>query len=302
MKHAIPYLIFLFIFLQSSCKEDNTSSIEEIYVETTFQLKGELPDILLSSSAPNNEKRDLYGIDVLYADMDETPYAYGLFDDLSLAKVKLQKGKKYLFRVMVVPNGKELCYDHLYGDYIDIFRRLVENLGISAGEACPLNNEFYYHKEVHFWKFNNPIISYYYKIYTGYLSDYLAETDNTVDIDMKGMFGNIKLEAKNLLHGQLEFQFLTDFEIPISRSETDYNEPLIYTLTPNKMDTNFIYSLRFWGNANREMPDDYSFTSNYMVRWIDDNGKSTDLGVYPVKVQRGQETIIKLDLSELLKK
>ena len=38
MKHAIPYLIFLFIFLQSSCKEDNTSSIEEIYVETTFQL------------------------------------------------------------------------------------------------------------------------------------------------------------------------------------------------------------------------------------------------------------------------
>ena len=280
MKHAIPYLIFLFIFLQSSCKEDNTSSIEEIYVETTFQLKGELPDILLSSSAPNSEKQDLYGIDVLYADMDETPYAYGLFDDLSLAKVKLQKGKKYLFRVMVVPNGKELCYDHLYGDYIDIFRRLVENLGISAGEACPLNNE----------------------IYTGYLSDYLAETDNTVDIDMKGMFGNIKLEAKNLLHGQLEFQFLTDFEIPISRSETDYNEPLIYTLTPNKMDTNFIYSLRFWGNGNREMPDDYSFTSNYMVRWIDDNGKSTDLGVYPVKVQRGQETIIKLDLSELLKK
>ena len=289
MKHAIPYLIFLFIFLQSSCKEDNTSSIEEIYVETTFQLKGELPDILLSSSAPNSEKQDLYGIDVLYADMDETPYAYGLFDDLSLAKVKLQKGKKYLFRVMVVPNGKELCYDHLYGDYIDIFRRLVENLGISAGEACPLNNEFYYHKEVHFWKFNNPIISYYYKIYTGYLSDYLAETDNTVDIDMKGMFGNIKLEAKNLLHGQLEFQFLTDFEIPISRSETDYNEPLIYTLTPNKMDTNFIYSLRFWGNGNREMPDDYSFTSK-------------DLGVYPVKVQRGQETIIKLDLSELLKK
>ena len=43
-------------------------------------------------------------------------------------------------------------------------------------------------------------------------------------------------------------------------------------------------------------------TANYMVRWIDDNGKSTDLGVYPVKVQRGQETIIKLDLSELLKK
>ena len=68
------------------------------------------------------------------------------------------------------------------------------------------------------------------------------------------------------------------------------------------MNTNFIYSLRFWGNGNREMPDDYSFASNYMVRWIDDNGKSTDLGVYPVKVQRGQETIIKLDLSELLKK
>ena len=35
MKHAIPYLIFLFIFLQSSCKEDNTSSIEEIYVVFT---------------------------------------------------------------------------------------------------------------------------------------------------------------------------------------------------------------------------------------------------------------------------
>lgn len=302
MKHTIYYLVFLFVFLQSSCKEDNNSSIEEVYVETTFQLKGELPDMLLSSSVINNEKPDLYGIDVLYADMDETPYAYGLFDDLSLAKVKLLKGKKFLFRVMVVPNGKELCYDHMYGDYIDIFRRLVENLGINAGEACPLNNEFYYHKEVHFWKFNNPIISYYYKIYTGYFSDYLAVTDNTVNIDMKSMFGNIKLEAKNLPYGQLEFQFLSDFEFPISRSETDYNEPFIYTLTPDKMNTDFIYSLRFWGNGNREMPDDYSFTSNYRIRWINDNGRSTDLGIYPVKVQRGQETIIKLDLSELLKK
>ena len=49
MKHAIPYLIFLFIFLQSSCKEDNTSSIEEIYVETTFQLKGEYSFIFIST-------------------------------------------------------------------------------------------------------------------------------------------------------------------------------------------------------------------------------------------------------------
>lgn len=301
MKHTLYHLSFILILL-SGCKENDNSPIVEEFVETSFHLKEETPEMLLSTLENNDEKPDLYGIDVLYADMDETPYAYGLFDDLSLAKVKLLKGKKYLFRVMVVPNGKELCYDHWYGDYIDIFRRFVENLGIGAGGSCPLTNEFYYHKEVHFWRFNNPIISYYYKIYTGYLPDYLAETDGTVDIDMKNMFGNIKLEAKNLTHGQLEFQFVSDFAFPISRSETDYNEPLVFTLTPDKLNTDFIYSLRFWGNGNREMPDDYSFISNYTVRWSDDNGKSTDLGIYPVKVQRGQDTIVTLDLSELLKK
>ena len=298
MKHTFYYLFFILVIGLSSCNKDDNPSIIEETVDINFHLKEETSGMFLSMSKDNNEKQNLYGIDVLYADMDETPYAYGLFDDLNLAKVKLLKGKKYLFRVMVVPNGKELCYDDRYGDYIDIFRRFCENSGF--GGSCPLTNEFYYHEVMHFWRFNNPMDSFYYEIYTGYLTDYLAETDNTVDIEMKSMFGNISLEAKNIVSGKLEFQFISDCSFPITRS--DYEYPTIYTLTPDQMDTNFIYTLRFWGNGNRKMPDDYSFTSNYSVRWIDDNGKSTDLGIYPVNVQRGQKSSIKLDLSELLNK
>lgn len=299
MRQTYYYLFFLFGLLLSGCKNDDDSPKEEKYVEATIRLEGEILEKLSTSFASDDEKKDLYGIDVLYADYDETPYAYGLFDDLRLAKVKLLKGKKYIFRIMVVPDGKKLCYDHLYGNYKDIFSRKVENSGGSYGESCPLTNEFNYHKELHFWMFNNPIQSFYYEIYTGYVPEYSAETDNIIAINMKRMFGYIKLKAKNLLHGKLEFQFISDTKFPITR--TNYGYPIIYTLTPDNMDTKFTYSLRFWGNGNREMSDNYSFISNYTVRWIDNNGKSTNLGIYPVKSERDTETTVTLDLSQLLK-
>lgn len=296
MKHTIYYLVFLFVSLQSSCKEDNTASIEEVYIETTFQLTGELPDMLLSSSVPNNEKRDLYGIDVLHA--DGTPYAYGLFDEIDLAKVKLLKGEKYIFRIMVVPNGKKWCFDYSYGNYIDIFSIAFTNPGIRAAGSCPLTNEFYYHEKVHFWIFNDIEESFYYEIYAGYFPNYIAKYDNVIHFDMKRIFGSVKLQAKNLVHGKLEFQFKSD--IPDNIPLSVYSTP-IYTLTPTETDLSFVYSLRLWSDKNESIPDDYFFVSDYVIRWIDDDGESADLGTHSVKVQRGQETIVTLDLAELLK-
>ena len=298
MKHTFYYFVFLFIVLQTSCKEDNDSSIEEIYVETTFQLKGELPDTPSSLPARDNEKPDLYGIGVLHA--DGTPYAYGLFDEIGLAKVKLLQGEEYNFHIMLVPNGKKLCFDYSYGNYINVFSITFTNYGIRAAGSCPLTNEFYYHNETRFINFNKIETSYYYKIYAGYYPNYIAKSDNMISFEMKQMFGSVRLHAKNLVHGKLEFQFLSDYPIYNYYPTYPFLTP-IYTLTPTETDVDFIYSLRLWGNNNEWMPDNYSFTSDYAVRWIDDNGEFTDLGIYPVTVQRGQETIVTLDLSELIK-
>lgn len=298
MRQTIYYLFFSLVLLLASCMDDVKYPPKKEYVETTFQLRGEIPEMLLASSENDVEKKDLYGIEVLH--VDETPYAYGLFDDLGLAKASLVKGEEYTFRIMVVPNGKKLCFDYLYGDYVDIFCRIVENLGVNAGGSCPLTNEFYFHKEVHFWEFNNPGESFYYENYAGYYPNYIAESDNVIHFDMKRMFGIIRLEAKNLVNGKLEFQFLSDVKLPIIDDPTVFYYTPIYTLSPDEAEVSFIYSLRRWGDKNIWLPDDYSFVSDYTVRWIDENGKSTELGIYPIKVQRGQETIVTLDLSELL--
>lgn len=303
MNSYIHCLLFLFL-LFSSCSEDDNTPIDPEYVESGFLLKGEIDENteILFMSGTSAEKNTLYGIGVVHA--DGTPYAYGLFDDISLAKIKLQKGKKYTFRVMVVPNGKELCLDRYYGGYEGIFNRDVERMP-GAGESCPLTNEFIYHKEVNFWCFDNPNCSFYYKIYAGYLPDYLAEKDNTLHMSMNRMFGTIRLISEDLKTGKLDFQFLSNVDKYDYKNLADILTPIftpIFSLTPNNSNVAFEYSLRLWGDIDTWIPDDYSFTAKYTVRWIDEKENVTDLGIHSLKVQRNQETIVKLNLSDLLNK
>mgnify|MGYP006913062797 FL=1 len=104
MKNLL-YFVILFccplVFIACSDSKEEFDSMPY-----SFRLGGEIWN---ETDGLKADETALYGIEVLYA--DGSPYAYGLFDDLGKAKIKLLKEKQFTFRVVVVPNGQKLCHD-----------------------------------------------------------------------------------------------------------------------------------------------------------------------------------------------
>lgn len=204
MKQTLLFLL-LSSFMLWACKEENKCPAND-YVEVTFQLAGEWKEDY-PFSTPNNEN-NLYGIEILYPDNNSwgIPYAYGLFDDISLAKAQLQKGAKYKIRVIIVPNGKKICtYSPEENAYGDVFIK-GEDLSISNEYTnCPLNNSFTYDSHYHFCQFNNLVFPFYNKIYKAGIQNYSVETNQVITLDTKRGFVTINLKATHFtsLSGEL---------------------------------------------------------------------------------------------------
>ena len=184
MKNLL-YFVILFccplVFIACSDSKEEFDSMPY-----SFRLGGEIWN---ETDGLKADETALYGIEVLYA--DGSPYAYGLFDDLGKAKIKLLKEKQFTFRVVVVPNGQKLCHDiHSTATerYLDRFKEIYT---LTSDDYCFLGNEFVYDTHVHFRYFRVPEKSYYYRIFTGYCSDFDRNAGNEIVIDMKAMFGEI---------------------------------------------------------------------------------------------------------------
>lgn len=108
----------------AACQEKNiTPDIpaqdQEVY---TVQLGfGGEWDITYEPLTRGNDNNDLYGIQVYSAPIDEnststtwTPFAYGLYDDVSNVSISLLKGFKYKFEESMVVDGKNKL--RLYSD------------------------------------------------------------------------------------------------------------------------------------------------------------------------------------------
>ena len=108
----------------AACQEKNITpdvpaQDQEVY---TVQLGfGGEWDITYEPLTRGNDNNDLYGIQVYSAPIDEnststtwTPFAYGLYDDVSNVSISLLKGFKYKFEESMVVDGKNKL--RLYSD------------------------------------------------------------------------------------------------------------------------------------------------------------------------------------------
>ncbi|MCZ8373392.1 hypothetical protein O6P32_11860 [Phocaeicola sp. KGMB11183] len=285
MKQTLFFLLLSPLLLWA-CKDDEQCPAND-YVEATFQLTGEWTKDY-PSSIPDN-KNNLYGIEILYPDKDSwgIPYAYGLFDDIGLAKVKLQKGVKYKIRVIIAPNGKQTCtYSPEENAYGDVFIK-GEDLAISSEYTnCPLSNSFIYDSRYHFCQFSCLVFPFYNKIYKAGISDYLAETDSVIPLNAKRGFIIMNVKAVQFTSPSGELT------IDIRRHPARQ-----FTFTPEHPEQTIEWACTTW-TTDHGLPDNHEETIGAEIYYQDN---SPHAGWHELYVERnfsrGQEYDITIDCS-----
>lgn len=274
MKQTSLFLLF-FPLLLWSCKDEEQCPAKD-YVEATFQLTGEWAE-----DYPQFEEfMDYIGIEVLHA--DGTPYAYGLFNDITDPKIKLCPNEQYIIRAMLVPDGREKIPVSLNGclGITDIF--WLNKINSEGKRQCSnVEENFIYDNEVHFWQLECPLYTYPYKIYAGHIPLYTPSSEHIITLDMKRMFSTILLSYDEEAIAEVDaiFYYLNHFE----ENEIFY----INRKEEQKIDCSLI-----WETKNNWLPDNCFLNDKLRISMTN---KPYDI-VYSLKLERGKIQKIDVEL------
>ena len=274
MKQTSLFLLF-FPLLLWSCKDEEQCPAKD-YVEATFQLTGEWAE-----DYPQIEEfMDYIGIEVLHA--DGTPYAYGLFNDITDPKIKLCPNEQYIIRAMLVPDGREKIPVSLNGclGITDIF--WLNKINSEGRRRCSeVGNNFIYDNEVHFWQLECPLYTYPYKIYAGHIPLYTPSSEHIITLDMKRMFSTILLSYDEEAIAEVDaiFYYLNHFE----ENEIFY----INRKEEQKIDCSLI-----WETKNNWLPNNCFLNDELRISMTN---KPYDI-VYSLKLERGKIQKIDVEL------
>lgn len=274
MKQTSLFLLFFPLQLWS-CKDEEQCPAKD-YVEATFQLTGEWAE-----DYPQFEEfMDYIGIEVLHA--DGTPYAYGLFDDITDPKIKLCPNEQYIIRAMLVPDGREKIPVSLNGclGITDIF--WLNKINSEGRRRCSeVGDNFIYDNEVHFWQLECPLYTYPYKIYAGHIPLYTPSSEHIITLDMKRMFSTILLSYDEEAIAEVDaiFYYLNHFE----ENEIFY----INRKEEQKIDCSLI-----WETKNNWLPDNCFLNDELRISMTN---KPYDI-VYSLKLERGKIQKIDVEL------
>ncbi|NLI71533.1 MAG: hypothetical protein GX361_02225 [Bacteroidales bacterium] len=304
-KIIISFLIFAGLFI--SCSKDNEPNPKDIDTTKEYIISlgfsGEITEEYTplsnnktSSFVGGNKVKsqnnvstvsgnDLYGIQVYRG---TTPFAYGLFDDVSNIKINLLSGNKYKFVVSVVKDGKnKICSDSKGLAYYKPFDTRGSN-------PIKLSNKFEYNNYYFFQSLDKGrscfkgYSYYYYPLtdrYYGELSDYEPTNDGSLSIELKHVVFGLKYTISGITDGSVRFicknKDVTFFDNSgiVSNFES---EPQIRTFE-NVYDS-WLYA------------DNYTENVTVQVIWTRDVGVVQDLGSKVVQVKRNAMNVIRVKL------
>lgn len=123
LKRFCSIMLICIIATTASCtkNENAIAAIEDEFVTVSLSLGGELRETqtpMTSESRTNDEKNDLYGIQIRDNRNSDGWYAWGIFDDLTNITVDLSTSRIYSIEITCIPNGKNLVYN--YGDETNV--------------------------------------------------------------------------------------------------------------------------------------------------------------------------------------
>lgn len=295
----------------AACQEKNITpdvpaQDQEVY---TVQLGfGGEWDVTYEPLTRGNDNNDLYGIQVYSAPNVEgensttwTPFAYGLYDDVSNVSISLLKGFKYKFEAKMYVDGKdELSIDttRLSGGQYPFFLR-----GLNGAAYATFSNEFSYSAAVFLlfmntgaaWQidccgnsdiYEHPSAESYY----GELEGYVPEESNNdkVKIHMK----RTSFGAKFIAQGKLA----TAGQLEINMNEA----PLILIDLADEKQHDDIYSFdnvkAAYDYKTGNYEEDIDVSINWYYQTEDGSTVTVPLGTHTITYKRNATTVVKINL------
>lgn len=287
---------------EKSITPDVPAQDQEVY---TVQLGfGGEWDVTYEPLTRGNDNNDLYAIQVYSAQIDEnststtwTPFAYGLYDDVSNVSISLLKGFKYKFEAKMYVDGKNEIYWNKPGCYSTPFS--VKG----SGNYAYLVNEFAYSVGLYFLSMNSGEAwqtdcrgkSYIYQhpsieSYYGVLEDYVPEESNNdkVKIHMK----RTSFGAKFIAQGKLA----TAGQLEINMKEA----PLILIDLADEKQHDDIYTFANIKAAHDYKSGNYEENINVSINWYyqheDGSTVTVPLGTHKITYKRNATTVVKINL------
>ena len=286
-------IFILTVFLLCSCSEEdipnNNTISEEEYVTTKLIFGGEILSVTEEPMTKALDNDDLTGVQIytMSESGEETPYAWGLFDDVSNITVKLKKGQEYVFEATSVIDGEnKLGYMEVDGNmlYSNPFNKILNNK-IEISTTDYFNNLHFSLVDV--YGGNPGFLDAY--IYSNIDKFYCRENihisdDSDINLQMKRVAFGLKIETKNLVNGQLIVQTKDMREIVIKSGEV--------------FDSIFTMPLDYNGSLSDEnwKKDDYSIEKTLVFIYQNEQGEKEQIASQKIKFIRNKKTVIEVNI------
>lgn len=294
-KYFISFSLFAALCSCSTDEIPEQPANEPKVYEVSLGLAGEITSITespITKAAPN----DLYGIQV-YSAPDSSGmenysnYAYGIYDDLSSAKIKLLEGYKYKFECTMVVDGKNRIWGYNNGTnfvYHEPF--WVNNVG--PGEV---KNAFTYSVWNTISQINNGTTllknadnttKWYSRPnidrYIGSTSGFVPTGSNSVSIFMKRAIFGVRFIAEGLTSGKLKIEM---------------DQAPGMELTPENLQKEDIFTFNYLGSIY--LDDTYSEDVQVAINWQQNDSTTVPLASQYIKFKRNTRTTIKVKVADL---
>lgn len=285
MKKTVLFLLALLPLMFGCSEESETLSVESEgeYITANISLGGEILSVYQEPMTKDLDDNDLTGIQIytVSGDVEETPYAWGLFDDVSNISVKLKKGQEYVFEATSIIDCKDrigfmevdegMWYGHPFSkimtNKIDISS--TEHLSsLYSSEVSLIEGTFIYSNVDKFYCRENLSFN----------------GDKNIELYMNRMSFGIKVVLNNLGSGKLIIESEDMRKITINKGE-DFDS--IFTMP---LDYNSGWDEENWKK------DDYSIEKTLAFIYQNENGEKEQIASQKIKFTRNKKTVIEVNM------
>lgn len=313
--HILAIALTLLLYACNTAEIDTAVSDELISVPIHFSGEVSISESPLTRAESND---DLYGIQVY---QNGTPYAYGLFDDVSDVKLYCHSGREYSFKYTMIRNGKQIVkqrsgsggdsYSQSYngkafGKYFSsssdvefwnsgyIFvcgTNLIDNYDSGKQRSSiPVSNCFIYSSVKYMSRLTIPVIINQAGNLTQYIERYYGEADHFIPS------GPLTLELKCVSFKlQYSVSGITDGSLSVNvtnSNHTFFNDSgLTASYTSPEVTYCFDNITGAWQYA-----DNYTENLTVHMVWTRGVGIVQDLGSQVIQVKRNADNVINIAL------
>lgn len=280
-------IAFAMLFVSCSNELQEEQSTPKTYT-VSLGVKGEILDVIQTPLTKSGENNNLYGIQVYSTNTPDdnnsySPYAYGLFDDISNISITLLDGHYYRFVCTMVLNGKNILR-HNVGKYYYPFCNFSDG-------ATSVENRFKITTQTYLSDLGGGttfLIANSYKRpntdrYYGEISGFQPTTNSTINIEMKRTVFGIKFIAEGLTEGNLKI-------------EMDYAPELYIDSTEAKHEIEDIFT--FYNVAMAFSKENYSEDIKTSIYWEKADGTEVPIAVnYTLTFTRKMMHTVRINLA-----